>query len=151
LRGRLTEYAYRWQLIRQDFRRVSSGKRSLGEFIGNRALIQSLKRLFGRVAPAPTVVANRDDRAPEMYDQWLLHYLEKLSKTYEPKSYDGKVTLFRSSEEPRGMFIDYAMGWKSFARGGVEIVVVEGDHFTVFNEPGVGRMAEAIAERVGAQ
>ena len=52
--------------------------------------------------------------------------------------------LLRSAEEPSGRFLDFQMGWGDFAEGGVEVTVVDGDHFSMFREPGVGKMAKAI-------
>jgi thioesterase domain-containing protein len=37
------------------------------------------------------------------------------------------------------------MGWGDFVEGGIELVVINGDHFSMFQEPGVSQMARHIA------
>jgi thioesterase domain-containing protein len=81
----------------------------------------------------------------ENYDQWLLGYLEEVAQGYEPRSYPGKITLLRSTREPKGLFLDPRMGWGAFALGGVEVAVIDGDHFTVFKGEGLEQMAAHIA------
>jgi amino acid adenylation domain-containing protein len=153
IRGKLTDYSYRWQLIRREFRKVRRAQMSFGKFLSNRVLVKSLKRLLGGTAP-PEAAASQDERkvqaSPEAYDQWLLHYLEDGIKRYEPKPFNVHLTLFRSEEEPRGLFIDSAMGWGPFARSGVQVIIIDGDHFSVFSDPGVEQMAASIAKTLGA-
>ena len=87
----------------------------------------------------------------QAFDTWLLDYLENLMQRYEPKPYEGKISLFRSFEEPHGLWIDQAMGWKAFARAGVEVTVISGDHYSVFNDPGVKEMAATIRGIIGRE
>ena len=54
------------------------------------------------------------------------------------------MTIFRSTSEPAGRFLDPKLGWDGMAANGVDLVVVPGDHFTVFKEPGASIMAKAI-------
>jgi amino acid adenylation domain-containing protein len=152
IRGKITDYAYRGHLILREFRRVMRGEMAIGTFVSNRVLIKTLQRVFSRAAVATSgSVGERQPHAtPEAYDQWLQRYLEGNLKQYEPKPYQGKLTLFRSGQEPRGLFIDDAMGWGAFAQGGVDVVRVEGDHFTVFSGPGAQQMAATITRIVGA-
>jgi amino acid adenylation domain-containing protein len=151
IRGMLTDYEYRGHLILREFRRVLRGQMSLATFISNRVFVKTLKGLFKRTAVVSP--ASSEDRqqqnTPEAYDQWLQRYLEGSLKQYEPKPYQGKLTLFRSGQEPRGPFIDDTMGWGLFAQGGVDVVRVEGDHFSVFSDPGAQQMAATIAREVG--
>jgi len=151
LRGRLTDWAYRFCLVRKELRRVRRGEQSWRTFIGNREIVKKLAALFGR---SPTVAKATDgDRQhnAEAFDTWLLDYLENLMQRYEPKPYEGKISLFRSFEEPHGLWIDQAMGWKAFARAGVEVTVISGDHYSVFNDPGVKEMAATIRGIIGRE
>jgi amino acid adenylation domain-containing protein len=151
IRGRLTDYSYRGHLIMREFRCVLRREMPIGTFISNRVLVKTLKGLFSRAAPVSPPSA--DDRelqsSPEAYDQWLQRYLERNLKQYQPKPYPGRLTLLRSGQEPRGLFIDNEMGWGQFAQEGVEVVMVEGDHFTVFSDPGVRQIAATIARLLG--
>jgi thioesterase domain-containing protein len=123
---------------------VQRGQLGWGAFIRNRQFVRKLAAWFGRPqASRPGSDLDRQQDA-EAYDLWLLDYLENLMRLHEPKEYAGKVSLFRSDEEPRGLWIDPAMGWGAFARGGVDVTVISGDHYSVFNDPGVKEMAAAI-------
>jgi thioesterase domain-containing protein len=64
-------------------------------------------------------------------------------KAYEPKPIRGRVTIFRSTSEPTGRFLDPKLGWGGMAED-VDLTLIPGDHFTVFSEPGVSIMAKCI-------
>ena len=49
-------------------------------------------------------------------------------------SYTGRITLFRSTQEPTGLLFDPLAGWAAFAEG-VDLELVEGNHFTIFRTP----------------
>jgi thioesterase domain-containing protein/acyl carrier protein len=142
----LADYSYRWKLIAADWHRAHRGARPLATFLGNRTIVRKFLRHFARRTPGPEPAQQAHDLAlsPEQYDQWLLQYLEAAAASYQPLAYPGTVTLFRSSQEPAGRFLDPQMGWGDFAEGGIEVVVIEGDHFSIFQEPSVSQMAQRI-------
>ncbi|MBI3544981.1 MAG: amino acid adenylation domain-containing protein [Gammaproteobacteria bacterium] len=145
-RAALADYSYRWQLIGTDWRRVLSHAKSLAAFFKERVLFQKIRRWFvpaSVVTPLLSTSAPRDLSA-ENYDQWLLGYLENCARNYEPKLYPGKITLLCSALEPRGLFLDAHMGWDAFALGGVDVSIIDGDHFTVFKGKGLEQMAGHI-------
>ena len=74
----------------------------------------------------------------------MLHYLQRLTRNYEPSQYEGGITLIRSDREPTGIWFDPEAGWGPYARGGVKLVIVPGDHFSMFQEPGASGIAAAI-------
>jgi amino acid adenylation domain-containing protein len=151
-RAFLADYAYRIKLIALDWSAVRSGSQSLMGFLMKRIIVKRTTRLVRRLFS--------DEKSPnsgnaplltnEMYDQRLLCHLEKALKRYDPKPAQLKVTIYRSSKEPRGLFLDYDMGWKDLAKGGVDTTLIEGDHYTMFQSPGVDRMSEDIAARINA-
>jgi thioesterase domain-containing protein len=145
-RAMLADYSYRWQLIAADWRRVMSRKKSLAMFLTQRTLYKKLRRLFGHTLdePTPVTFATRELSA-ENYDQWLLGYLEETAQAYEPKMYPGKITLLCSTQEPKGLFLDRRMGWSAFALKGVDVAIIDGDHFTVFNGRGLEQMATHVS------
>jgi amino acid adenylation domain-containing protein len=149
-RAALAEYAYRWKLIARDWSRVRRGKQSVLEFLSHRVIVRKLRSLFGHAAPteAPNSFETRN-LAPENYDQWLLTYLKQTMQNYEPKLYPGKITLFRSAEEPTGPFLDFRMGWGAYARDGVDVAIIKGDHFSMFRQPGVAQMAQELSRALG--
>ena len=65
-------------------------------------------------------------------------------KTYQPKPIGGRLTVFRSTGEPAGLFLDPKLGWGGLAADGVDLIVVPGDHYSVFKEPGLSVMAKSI-------
>jgi non-ribosomal peptide synthetase component F/thioesterase domain-containing protein/acyl carrier protein len=144
-------YSLRWQLTRADWRRYRSGQQSFAQFIEQRASVQRLRRLWGRLA-ARTSRGESIDMAggPEQYDKWLLEYLQSITRRYEPKRYSGRITLFRSTLEPTGWLFDPLAGWGAYAQGGVELVMVEGNHFTMFQDPGATQMALNMGPLIGA-
>ncbi len=68
--------------------------------------------------------------------------------SYEPKPFAGRMMVIRSSREPMGRFLDKKLGWGEFANGGVEPVVIPGDHWSVFRDPGVSLIAQHIEAAV---
>ncbi len=147
LRAILADYSYRWQLIGADWQRVMSREQNLATFLAQRTMSKRLLRWFGRSrdeAPARVGFETRELSA-ENYDQWLLGYLEEAAQGYEPKLYPGKITLLCSTREPRGLFLDHRMGWGAFALGGVDVAVIDGDHFTMFKGQGLEQMATHIS------
>jgi thioesterase domain-containing protein len=146
LRAILADYSYRWQLISADWQRVMSREQNLAAFLAQRTMSKRLLSWFGRSgghAQARVAFETRESSA-ENYDQWLLGYLEETAQGYEPKSYPGKITLLCSVREPKGLFLDPQMGWGAFALDGVDVAVIEGDHFTMFKGQGLEQMATHI-------
>ncbi|MHB8474422.1 MAG: non-ribosomal peptide synthetase [Gammaproteobacteria bacterium] len=146
-RAILADYSYRWQLIGADWRKVMSRQQSLAAFFAQRALVKKMLRRLDRTLGGASARTAFETRAlsAENYDQWLLGYLEEMAQGYEPKMYPGKITLMCSTREPRGLFLDPRMGWGAFASGGVDVAVIDGDHFTMFNGPGLEQMATHIS------
>jgi non-ribosomal peptide synthetase component F/thioesterase domain-containing protein len=151
LRGLLGAYSLRAQLIVADWRRVLTSEKSIGAFIAQRTLFKRLKRLFtGDGGDAGAL--DHDTRAtPETYDQWLLAYLQRMTDGYTPKPYDGAVTLLRSRLEPTGWFFQEDAGWGEFTRSGVDVQFVDGNHFTMFQDPGSHQMAVHVAAALEKQ
>jgi amino acid adenylation domain-containing protein len=142
LRGLAGVYSLRAQLIFADWRRVLSSEKSVWAFITQRTLFKRLQRLFTR--PGGQLPAE-ERTTPETYDQWLLAYLQRVTDRYTPKPYEGAVTLLRSRLEPTGLFFDEDAGWGAFARAGIEVQFVDGNHFTMFQDPGSSQMAILVA------
>jgi thioesterase domain-containing protein/acyl carrier protein len=69
----------------------------------------------------------------------------KATVRYQPTSYPGRVTLFRASKQPTGVYSDPELGWTRIARGGVEIFEVPGHHGAIAYEPRIGLLARELA------
>jgi amino acid adenylation domain-containing protein len=77
----------------------------------------------------------------------LRAYLE-----YVPKSYPGRVTLFRARTRPLFHSEHYDLGWGRWALGGVEIKAVPGHHQSILIEPAVatlGRLLKTGLDQAG--
>ena len=147
LRRLIGTYSLRWQLMRADWRRVRSRQQTFAQFIDQRVSVQKLLRLLGRKATSQPVQATA---GPEQYDKWLLDYLQSTTNRYQPKCYAGRITLFRSTQEPTGWMFDPLAGWGEYAQGGVELAMVEGNHFTMFQDPGATQMAQRMTPLIAA-
>ncbi len=149
LRGLIASYSLRAQLILADWRKVTSSEKSVFSFITERKLVKRLRRLFTRGGP-DTAPVDDDQATPETYDQWLLAYLKRVTDHYTPKPYHGAVTLLRSRLEPTGWLFQEDAGWSAFVPGGVDVKFVDGNHFTMFQDPGSTQMAAHVAAALEA-
>ena len=140
LRAKLADYSYRWQLILTDWATIRSGQKSFWNFVANRTAV----RRFYRRGQIAKVVAEPAYAAAQAYDQWLLEYTTAMVKAYEPKPISGRLAIFRNASEPTGRFLDPKRGWGGMGADGVDLMVVPGNHYTVFKEPGVSIMAKCI-------
>jgi thioesterase domain-containing protein/acyl carrier protein len=140
LRSKLASLSYRWGLVMLDWTKVRSGQKSFWDFVADRAIVRRLYRRgqISNTIPEPAYAAAQG------YDDWLLDYTNQMRKAYQPKPIAARLTVFRSASEPTGLFLDSKLGWDGMAADGVNLVVVPGDHFTVFKEPGASILANAI-------
>ncbi len=147
LRASLADFSYRWQLIGADFQKVLSRKQNLTKFVSQRVVSKRLVRWFGgsRGDAEVSVAHGTELHGAENYDKWLLKYLEEAAQDYQPRLYSGKILLLSSAQEPKGIFLDPKMGWGDFALAGVDLAVIDGDHFTMFKGQGLAQMATHIS------
>jgi non-ribosomal peptide synthetase component F/thioesterase domain-containing protein/acyl carrier protein len=150
LRRLIGTYTLRWQLARADWRRFKSGHQTFAQFIDQRPSVQHLRTLLARLLGRKDRRRTIEAEGPEQYDKWLLEYLKSTTNRYEPQPYPGPITLFRSTGEPTGWMFDPLAGWGRYAQGGVELAMVEGNHFTMFQDPGASQMAERMAPLIAA-
>jgi thioesterase domain-containing protein len=117
----------------------------LEQFIDQRGTVQLVRSLLARLSGRKNgVQATVAADGPEQYDKWLLEYLKSTTQRYEPKPYSGHITLFRSTQEPTGWMFDPLAGWGQYAQS-VALAMVQGNHFTMFHDPGATQMAQAMA------
>jgi glycosyltransferase involved in cell wall biosynthesis len=76
--------------------------------------------------------------------------LWRLQGSYEPKPFPGRIHIFVSQFRPTGWLGDSTLGWGRLAGGGAEAVTFEGDHWSIFEEPGAGKAAAIIAAALEA-
>jgi thioesterase domain-containing protein len=103
-----------------------------------------------------TAVARATDRAvrdPELVNEiprdidprQLSHLLSVITnnnralKAYRERRYSGGLTLLRASQQPPGRSHD--LGWNELVTGGVDVAIVPGDHYSIFQRPSLGVLA----------
>ena len=148
----LGNQSMRWQMTRHEWRKFMGGQQTLTGFFNRLITVRRIRALIARLSGA--AAANGDAQlpavAPQEYDQWLLQYLRSKSDRFEPQLYRGHITLFRSIHEPTGWLFDPLAGWGRYASEGVELVMIEGNHFTMFQDPGARHMAARMAQMMDA-
>ena len=78
-----------------------------------------------------------------MRSAYDINYVAALN--YKVRAYDGKLILFRASEQDQ-MNGPYDLGWGSIFQQGVKIHDLPGDHERIFLEPNIERLAESLRE-----
>jgi thioesterase domain-containing protein/acyl carrier protein len=73
---------------------------------------------------------------------WQIH-LDALVK-HVSRPYGGRVTLFRTRGQPLFCSLDEDFGWGELAKGGVDIKIIPGSHESIFMEPAVKSLADAL-------
>jgi amino acid adenylation domain-containing protein len=66
------------------------------------------------------------------------------ARQYVPRTYPGRVLLFRATERPLGSKDELFLGWNDLALGGVEIYEVPGNHMSIVDEPAVATLAAQL-------
>jgi thioesterase domain-containing protein len=74
---------------------------------------------------------------------WIANY--QAARTYVPKPYPGRVTLFRCQDTTPGVY-ERDLGWGELALGGVDVYDVPGDHNSLITEPHVRVVADRLRE-----
>lgn len=87
---------------------------------------------------------------PELDVSQALRFVELLrsdlraTQNYGLRLYPGRITFFKASETLTGTSADPTMGWSEWAKGGVEVHVVPGNHANLMYEPHVEVLARIL-------
>jgi amino acid adenylation domain-containing protein len=130
-------------------------KRAYAEIRAGRRSVKSLMKFFKWFRRAPRADANPVSSDPELemiqqFNWEMFRYLWRLQGAYEPEPFPGRVHIFVSQFRPTGWLADSSLGWGPLAREGAEAVTIEGDHWSIFDEPGAGQAAATIAAALEA-
>ena len=76
----------------------------------------------------------------------MLWYQAMLSAyhAYRPRPYPGRVALFTAANPDSEHPWDPVAGWRELVLDGLEVYAVPGDHRTIFDEPNVEILGEAL-------
>ena len=110
----------------------------IAEAVGTR-----LRRL--RPRKAAKLAAKPDPRHP-----WFQGPLDTLARRYRPQPYAGATLLFHRSDQPSGRFLDPTFGWGDVVTGTLAAHRITGTHQSIFDEPGVGAMADQLGQALDA-
>lgn len=107
-----------------------------------RRMIDALRIRHARTAgrPLPHALRHRElERA---------HYRALIA--YQPQPYDGRIVLFRGSEQPKHTQDAKTLGWKGCVKGGVEAIELPGNHDNLIEQPELLRQLRTVLERAQA-
>jgi thioesterase domain-containing protein/acyl carrier protein len=112
-----------------------------------KTVMRKTKGLLGRRRHGSTVAEVADlfdlSRMPKQFQKVLeVHY--PALREYVPNVYTGRVTLFRARTRPLFRLHGYDLGWRELAAGGLEIIVIPGNHNSILNEPYVKVLAARL-------
>ncbi len=80
--------------------------------------------------------------SPRRLELIATHY--RAMKTYNPKPYPGRVTLFRARSRPLLNTFDPAASWEKLAPGRVEVKDIPSSHEGMFRKPNVYQLAKCL-------
>jgi aspartate racemase len=63
---------------------------------------------------------------------------------FVPRTYEGRIAVFRVHEQPRNRIRDPQLGWGKLARGGVDVHIIRGGHASLLKEPHVQGLAAEL-------
>ena len=66
------------------------------------------------------------------------------ARAYFPKTYPGRVVLFRSEAQPMGPYCDSQLGWSGLLLDSLKIIEMPGDHDDMFQLPHVDLLAREM-------
>lgn len=75
-----------------------------------------------------------------------LHRVYFPGEDFKPKTYSGRILVFRVFKQPRNRISNWNLGWERLAGGGVEVRVIPGTHETLLREPHVRVLAKELKE-----
>jgi thioesterase domain-containing protein/acyl carrier protein len=134
----LNSFRLRWNLA--ELKKVFANEVSLTDFFADR---QSMHKAASIVRRA---FASGPNDVEADFERWLMaEYLVSAARKYQLKTFPGQLHLFRATKMPKGLFLDKFNGWGEYATQGVELAFIDGDHNSIFRQPGVDRLAEKIA------
>lgn len=112
-----------------------------------RSLLKKLRRLARRGHPTATnldieEVVDLSNQDADSRKLWEAHVRALVD--HHPKPGDGRVTLFRTRGHPLFCSYDAQFGWGEYARGGVTVKIVPGEHESILEEPHVIALAKEL-------
>lgn len=136
------------------------------------ARVRKLKRLFQKTPAGliKTIFSGTKSRAQKAFKNisidimhWMkrplspelrVHLLQRLNQNmgdlYQPVPYPDSIHVFCADEQEQGIIRDDSLGWKEYVTGEIHSYNIPGDHETIFKEPKVRALAEAVQKVLDA-
>ena len=73
-----------------------------------------------------------------------LHEIYFPGPDFVPRTYKGRIAVFRARRQPRQRIRDVSLGWGRLALGGVDVYYIPGGHTSVLKEPYVEGLANEL-------
>ena len=139
---------------KRSYLEMRAGRKSVKRLIIKPFTLMMKLLNWVRRAPAAEVKPVSSDPKLEAIAQsgremWA--YLWRLQSDYEPKAFRGRAHIFVCRDRPTGWLADSSLGWRRLATEGVEVSTFEGEHWSIFDEPGAGEAAAIIAAGLDAR
>ncbi len=74
-----------------------------------------------------------------------VHY--RALAAYEPRPYQGRIVLFRGSDQPADTREADTLGWANSVRGGIEVIELPGNHNNLIEQPELLRQLRRVLEQ----
>jgi amino acid adenylation domain-containing protein len=69
---------------------------------------------------------------------------QSMGERYQPKCYEHPIHVFCAEKQPMEIIPDNSLGWQKYAVEPIHIHSIPGDHETIFREPQVRTLAQAV-------
>ena len=83
------------------------------------------------------------ERARQIANLWKWNVKALLA--YKPEHYEGRVTYFRATERTGGLGRFPEIQWTEISDGGMEVHMLPGNHYSIFEPPNVDVLAEKLS------
>ncbi len=117
-----------------EYRKVSHNEVPWYAYVKENLVKRISRSYFDRGQPLPT----------KLRHNYIIGVYDVAIRSYEPKPYDGPITLMRTRPSPGPP----DMGWSTWAKGGLEIRMVPGNHYNMIKEPHVRALAAQLNDVV---
>lgn len=88
--------------------------------------------------------SNHSNRSIALTRALLNKTYRKALRNYQPRPYDGSLTLFRARTQPWGCEVHPTLGWSKLVRGRISLFVVPGHHNILLSEPNLQVLASRL-------
>jgi thioesterase domain-containing protein len=114
-----------------------------------RERLDSLMRF--RVLPMVRATMAREKPVDEIRSSKdLSELLLAASMKYEARPYSGRVLLCTAADRHEETVRDYVIGWKDVLIGDLDVLILTGDHMTMFDPENVQPLVEKLRGALGA-